>query len=203
MITIIVLAAGKSSRTIENKLLAAAPGGGTLIEQTVDHAVAAGPVIVVTGHQAEQVRNALSQKPVRFVHAAEFAEGIAASLRAGIAALGPEIKGVLICLGDMPLVEPSTMRRILAAFDPAQGHEIIIPTYENQRGNPVFWGRRFFAELAQLTGDSGGRVILHRHKQYVAEIAFSGDEVLVDFDTPEQLAEFESKARPRNPHGPD
>jgi molybdenum cofactor cytidylyltransferase len=198
MIAIIVLAGGKSSRAIENKLLAAAPGGGTLIGQSVDHAIAAsatsaagaGPVIVVTGHQTEQVRNVLSEKRVRFVHAAEFAEGIAASLRAGIAALGSEIEGALICLGDMPLVEPSTMRRIAAAFDPARGHEIIIPTYENQRGNPVFWGRRFFAELAQLTGDSGGRGILHRHTQFVAEIAIGSEEVRVDFDTPEQLANF-------------
>ena len=192
MIAIIVLAAGKSSRAIENKLLAAAPGGGTLIGQTVDHASAAGawPVIVVTGHQAEQVRNVLLEKPVRFVHAADFAEGIAASLRAGIAALGSEIAGALICLGDMPLVEASTMRRIVAAFDPVQGHEIIIPIYENQRGNPVFWGSRFFAELAQLTGDSGGRGILHRHTQFVAEVAIASEEVRVDFDTPEQLAIF-------------
>jgi molybdenum cofactor cytidylyltransferase len=103
MIAIIVLAAGKSSRAIENKLLAAAPGGGTMIEQSVDHTIAAsaGPVIVVTGHQAEQVRSVLSEKPVGFVHAADYAEGIGASLRAGIAALGSEIEGALICLGDM------------------------------------------------------------------------------------------------------
>ena len=193
MIAVIVLAAGKSSRAApENKLLALAPGGGTLIGQTIDHALAcrAGPVIVVTGHQAEQVRDALSEKPVRFVHAPDFAEGIAGSLRAGVAALDSHIQGALICLGDMPLVGPSIMRRIAGAYDPAQGHEIIVPTFVGQRGNPVLWGRRFFSELLELTGDRGGRGVLDRHGQFVTEIAVPSEAVLMDFDTPAELVMF-------------
>jgi molybdenum cofactor cytidylyltransferase len=194
MIAIIVLAAGKSSRAMENKLLAAAPGGGTMIGQTVDHAMAAGTgvVMVVTGHQKDQVRDTLAGRSVRFVHALDYAEGIAASLRAGIAALDSEVEASLICLGDMPLVEPTDMRRIMDAYDPGNKREIIIPTYQGKRGNPVLWGRRFFPELSALAGDSGGRVILHQHAQFIREIAVDSEAVRLDFDTPEQLAGFKN-----------
>ena len=101
------------------------------------------PVIVVTGHQDREIRNALAGKSVRFVHAADYAEGMAASLRAGIAALSAEISAVLICLGDMPLIEPALLNRIVAAYDPVEGREIILPSFQGQRGNPVLWGSGF------------------------------------------------------------
>jgi molybdenum cofactor cytidylyltransferase len=193
MIAVIVLAAGKSSRAApQNKLLTAGPSGSTLIEQTVDHAVAShvGPVTVVTGYQAEQVRQVLMKTPVRFVHAADFAKGIAASLRAGIATLDSDIQGALICLGDMPLVAPSTMRQIAGAYDAKAGREIIIPTFEGRRGNPVLWGRRFFPRLLQLTGDRGAREILAEHMEFAIEIPVTCGAIRVDFDTPEELATF-------------
>lgn len=193
MIAIIVLAAGKSARSApENKLLAPSPAGGTLISQTVDQAIAVTdcPVIVVTGHQAEKIRDVLAKKPVRFVHATQFAEGLAASLRTGIAALGSEIEAVLICLGDMPLIEPTILRSIIRSFDPQRNREIIIPTFQGRRGNPILWSKRFFPALLKLSGDKGGRMILHRHKQFIAEIPVADDSVRIDFDTPEQLAGY-------------
>lgn len=196
MIAIIVLGAGRSSRSApQNKLLTPAAGGGTLIGQTVDHALGAGagPVIVVTGHQAKQVEYALSEKPVHFVHATDYAEGIAASLQAGIAALDCDVDGVLICLGDMPLVEPAILQRILRAFDPGQGREIVLPIYAGQRGNPVLWGKRFFPELLQLKGDKGGASILHRHRQFIIEIPVEHESVRLDFDTIEELEKFNTR----------
>ena len=190
-IAALVLAAGRSSRMGEaNKLLAEMPGGQTMIAQTVDHVTACSvqPVIVVTGHQDREIRNALAGKPVRFVHAADYAEGMAASLRAGIAALSAEISAVLICLGDMPLIEPALLNRIIAAYDPVEGREIILPSFQGQRGNPVLWGKRFFPELMKLSGDTGGRQILHRYAERAAEIQVESDFVLRDFDTPEMLA---------------
>ncbi len=149
-------------------------------------------MIVITGHQDALIRNALRKKPVRFVHAPDFADGISASLRAGIVALDNQVQGALICLGDMPLVDPHIMRQIIEAYDPTQRHEIVLPVYENQRGNPVLWGKRFFPELSQLTGDAGGHKILHRHKSFIAEIAVGSEAVRLDFDTPAALAAFKN-----------
>ena len=81
-----VLAAGRSRRMApHNKLLVADRTGKPMIARVVDNVLAsqARPILVVTGHQAEQVEQALAGKPVRFVHAADYAEGLSASLKAG------------------------------------------------------------------------------------------------------------------------
>jgi molybdenum cofactor cytidylyltransferase len=189
-IAALVLAAGLSRRMAPwNKLLALLPSGQTMIAQTVDNVLAtsASPVVVVVGHQDELIRDALTDKKIRFVHAPDFADGMAASLRAGMTALSNGIGAVLICLGDMPLINPSELNRIISAYDPSEGREIIIPSHDGQRGNPVLWGRRFFNELLNLSGDSGAKQILHKYMEYVSEIPIETDSVLRDFDTTEAL----------------
>nr|WP_284259863.1 nucleotidyltransferase family protein [Acidocella aquatica] len=186
-----VLAAGSSSRMgPHNKLLTPMPDGRTMIAQTVDNVLAstASPVIVVTGHDDADIRKALADKPVTFVHAVNYADGMAASLRTGIASLPPGTGAVLICLGDMPLVEPPVLKRIIAAYNPMDGREIVLPCFAGQRGNPMLWGNRFFPELLKLDGDTGARQILQRHMEFVAEVPVATDSVLRDFDTPASLA---------------
>lgn len=189
----LVLAAGLSTRMGNtNKLLAPMPDGQSMIAHTVDNTCAGGarPVIVVTGHQDREIRHALRGKPVRFLHAPDYAQGMSASLNAGIAALSAEIGAALICLGDMPLIDPAAHRQIIAAYNPARGHEIVIPIFDGQRGNPVLWGKRFFPDLLKLSGDTGARQILHRFTDFIVEIPVRTDAILRDFDTPETLATF-------------
>lgn len=194
-IAAIILAAGASRRMGEvNKLLAPLPHGATMLAQVADTILAstANPVLVITGHQEEQIKSALTgpetSRNLRFVHAPDHADGMAASLRAGIAALSESIGAALICLGDMPLIDAATLNRIIEAYDPAEGREIIIPTHDGQRGNPVLWGARFFPALLSLTGDVGARQILHQHMGSIVEIPIETDAILRDFDTPEALA---------------
>jgi len=162
-----------------------------MVARTLANVTASGahPVLVVTGHEEEAIRQALAgESRIRFVHAETFADGMSASLQAGIAALAGEIGGALICLGDMPLVPPAVLREIIAAWDPDEGREIVIPIHDGQRGNPVLWGRRFFPELLNLQGDAGARQILHHHMEFVFELPVASDSVLRDFDTAEALA---------------
>ncbi len=185
-IAALVMAAGLSRRMAPaNKLLLPMPDGRLMIAQTVDHALASGanPVIVVTGHQDAEIKAALAGRQVQFTYAADYAAGMSASLRAGIAALPATASAVLVCLGDMPLVAPETLNRIITAFDPAEGREIIIPVHAGKRGNPVLWARRFFPDLQQLTGDSGARQIMHGHTKQIAEFPAPAT-ILYDFDTP-------------------
>ncbi|HQT65104.1 MAG: 4-diphosphocytidyl-2C-methyl-D-erythritol kinase [Acidocella sp. 20-57-95] len=186
----IVLAAGLSSRMApENKLLAQLPNGKAMIAEVVDTllASAASPIIVVTGHQGDQIRQALAGRALRFVDAPDYRDGMAASLRAGVAALASSIGAALICLGDMPLLDTATLNKIIDAYDPAEGREIVLPVFDGQRGNPVLWGQRFFPNLLNLTGDSGARQILHKHMEHVVEIPVASDAILRDFDTKEAL----------------
>jgi molybdenum cofactor cytidylyltransferase len=191
-IAAIVLAAGMSTRMGSNKLLAPLPGGMPMIARTVDNvlASAAHPVIVVTGHQDAEIQTALAGRDVRFLHAPGYRSGMSESFRTGIAALAESIGAALIVLGDMPLVDSASLDRIMAAYDPEEGREIVVPVHDGQRGNPVLWGRRFFPELLGVSGDIGARNILLRHMESVAEVAMESDAVLRDFDTPDALRDI-------------
>ncbi|MGZ8300773.1 MAG: NTP transferase domain-containing protein, partial [Rhodoplanes sp.] len=153
----IVLAAGRSSRMGGSNKLLAEIGGRTLVRIAVEEALAsrARPVIVVTGHQRESVETALTGLDVVLVHNPAYADGLSTSLKTGIAAAPPSADGAIVCLGDMPQVDARLIDSLLSAFDPEQGALIVVPTTAGKRGNPVVWSRRFFADLAALTGDVG------------------------------------------------
>ena len=145
------------------------------------------PVIVVTGHQRDEVEAAVKGLPVRLVHNPDFAQGLGTSLRAGIAAVPADADGAIVCLGDMPQVDARLIDRLIAAFDPDRGALVVVPTFEGKRGNPVLWSRRFFSDLMAIEGDIGARYLIGRYTEAVAEVPIEGRAALVDVDTPEAL----------------
>ncbi len=142
------------------------------------------PVVVVTGHEAAEMRAALADLPLSFHHAPDYAEGMSASLKAGIAAVPDGCAGVLICLGDMPFVRPDTLDRLADAH---AGQAALLPTYRGKRGNPVLLARSLFAAIMRLTGDQGARVILKSIPDQVSELAVDDPGVLRDVDRPDML----------------
>ena len=198
-IAAIVLAAGQSSRMApHHKLLLPDRGGKPMIARVVDNLLSspARPILVVVGHRADDIEAALAGRPVGFVRAADYAEGLAASLRAGIAALPEDTRAALIALGDMPLVTARVIGRLIDAYDPDEGRLIAVPTHHGRQGNPVLWDRRFFPEMATLSGDSGARRLLAAHLEAIVEVEMPEDAVLRDFDTVESLADLPARLRP-------
>jgi molybdenum cofactor cytidylyltransferase len=193
-IAALVLAAGQSRRMgAENKLLAALEGQ-PMVAHVVRQVLASGaePVVVITGHERERVEAALAGLPVATVHNPEYAAGLSTSLRRGLAALPDEVDGVLVCLGDMPRVPAEAIGRLLAAFDPLEGRAICVPTWQGKRGNPVLFARRFMAEIQEIAGDVGARMLIGEYPDLVCEVAMddmpAGAGVLLDVDTPQGLA---------------
>ncbi len=186
----IVLAAGLSRRWgADNKLLA--PIGGVAMIRRAVEAVAESqirPIIVVTGHDANAIEAALAGLPIAFAPAADFADGISASVKAGIAAAPADCDAVLMCLGDMPWIRPATLDRLAASYDPAAGFVASIPTIDGRRGNPALLGRRLFADIARLSGDQGAGRLLAAMLERVREIPVDDPGVLRDVDQPESLA---------------
>ncbi len=186
----LVLAAGRSRRMAPlNKLLVPDGKGVAMIVRVVDNALAsqASPVIVVTGHERERIEEALAGRPVLFAHAEDYAEGLSASLKAGLAAVPPESEGIMVCLGDMPLVTAPMLDRLLAAFDPEEGRAIVQPTYRGKQGNPMLWAREFLDEMLGISGDIGARHLAAKHADRRVEVEMPEDAVLRDFDTTESL----------------
>ncbi|WP_404326746.1 nucleotidyltransferase family protein [Aerophototrophica crusticola] len=173
-----------------NKLLAEVDGV-PLVTWAVDAALAsqAVSVTVVTGNQEEAVRAALTGRDVAFVRADDHAQGLSASLKAGLATVPDDVDGVVVLLGDMPRVTPAVVNQLIAAYAPAEGRAICIPTHQGRRGNPILWDRQFIPEmLATLSGDTGARSLLNFHADRLAEVEVGDDGILLDVDTPEALA---------------
>ncbi|MHB1217557.1 MAG: NTP transferase domain-containing protein [Alphaproteobacteria bacterium] len=190
-IAALVLAAGMSRRMGPTNKLLTAVEGVPMVVRAVDASLSskAGPVIVVTGHEAQRVQETLGRKrKVTIVHNPDYAQGLSTSLARGLAAVPPECDGVLICLGDMPRVRAAHLDRLIDAFNPVEGRSICVPTYQGKRGNPVLFARRFFAEMASVAGDVGARHLIGEHGDQVAEVEMGDSGILLDVDSPEALA---------------
>lgn len=190
----LVLAAGQSRRMgTRNKLLIELQGK-TLVQHAVDALRGAGleSITVVSGHEAERLEQALATSAIEIVHNPEFATGLASSLRYGTRALPPEADGVVVALGDMPLVNAALITRLIEAFDPSRRQSIVVPTVRGKRGNPVLWGARYFEEMEQLSGDVGAKHLIGLHGEEVFEVACDDEASLLDLDTPQALAAFEA-----------
>lgn len=185
-IAAVVLAAGASRRMGGVDKLLADLNGAPLVRRTVEGVLSslARPVAAVVADA--DVVAALDGLPVQIVFNPDAASGMASSLKAGLAALPPDIAGVAACLGDMPLAA-AAIDRLIAAFDPAGGRDIVAPTRGGRRGNPVLWGRAHFAAIQQLTGDVGARALLADRADRLVLVETAADGVLIDVDTAEDL----------------
>ena len=200
-VAVLVLAAGRSTRMGgPNKMLADADG-----EALIVHAVKAAlesqavEIVVVLGHMAEAVRAAIEaaipgRSRLRFVTNPDFAEGLSTSVRTGIGALSSNADAAVVQLGDMPGVGAGLLNRLIAAFSPVEGRAICVPTVGGKRGNPVLWARRFFPEMAKLSGDSGAKHLIGEHADLVCEVEMAGEAAITDIDTPEALAAWRARS---------
>lgn len=194
----VVLAAGRSSRAGgANKLLSVLKGH-PVIRQTVALAgqEAFLPPFVVTGHRADSVSGALYGLPHQLVANPDFTSGMASSLKAALAHCGGDTELLLVCLGDMPFVQPSTFAALTETANRLSEAKIFIPTFNGKRGNPVVWHRDMFGALAEIEGDKGGRDVIHANAPLVCEVPVDDPGILIDLDTPEALAQFGIKPAP-------
>ena len=182
----LLLAAGRSTRMQgHNKLLL--PLGGQPLLTHAARALARSAVtgvIAVTGHDRASVERALEGESLTRVHNPAFETGMASSLKAGLAAMPGDADGVLVCLGDMPAVRAGDIDRLISAFDPTAGHDIIVPVFGGKRGNPVLLARRFFPEILRCEGDTGARQVVAANPDAVFEVEMETASILADADTP-------------------
>ena len=192
-VSALVLAAGRSTRMGPVNKLLVPVGGRAMVRAVVERLEGSSvrPIVVVTGHEAERVGEALAGTQARLVHNPAYREGLSASIRAGLAALPESADAAIICLGDMPLVASRHVDKLVAAFDPDEGREICVPVFEGKRGNPVLFARRFFEEVAAIRGDVGARHLIGEYEEHVCEVAMDDRAVLVDVDSPQALDEIE------------
>jgi len=185
-VSAVVLAAGNSTRMGEPKQLLRL-GGRTVLERTLENVCAAGvdEVVLVLGAFAEKIRQELPTNlfdGLKVVVNRDYEQGMARSLREGLAAVIPQMDAVLIVLADQPFVRPQTIGRIIERYRQSDA-EIVIPFYEGKRGNPVLLDRSVFAEAMALQGDVGFRALFGRHVAGIVEVDVADEGVLLDIDS--------------------
>ncbi len=182
----IILAAGQGTRFGPEPKLLSLLRGKPLVRHVAEAALAStvASAIVVTGHRAGEVEATLIDLPVRIVRNPAYAEGLATSLRAGLAACPAQVDAVLVLLGDMPLVGPALIDTLVSAWDGRSS--AVVPTHRGRRGNPVLLSRLLFAEIGALEGDAGAGPILRRRSDLI-ELPVDDPAVLQDVDTADAL----------------
>nr|CAE47360.1 putative mobA protein [Pseudomonas putida] len=185
-VSAVILAAGQSRRMgAVNKLLLPLAG-----EPLVRHIVLAAlssrchRVLVVLGHEAQEVRQALSDLPVEFVMNDAYAEGIGSSVRLGANAVDKR-DGVVFCLGDMPEVTAGVIDKLIDAYEAEPRLLGFQACHGHKRGNPVLWSPACLPLLRLCSGDEGAKGLVRQYGEAVMPVDVGVASVTEDMDTPE------------------
>lgn len=187
----IVLAAGKSSRYGNNKLLEELDGG-KMFEHTLRKMRAFPLCTQVMVTRFEEIEKKAEDQGMLVVENNQPDLGIAHSLKLGLRRAleeNPKLKGAMFIVCDQPGLTAGTFARMLDMSKKNPG-KIICAGRNGKMGNPVLWDRKFFKELMDLSGDKGGKQIIGAHKEEVL-ICETKNVELQDIDEPEQLKIWE------------
>ncbi|MEH6401987.1 MAG: molybdopterin-binding/glycosyltransferase family 2 protein [Sneathiella sp.] len=189
-IAVLLLAAGQSRRMgAQNKLLALVHDK-PMIRHAVEQAKAskADHVLMVTGHEPEQVLNTVWDLDVPSVQNDLYGDGISTSVKLGFSILSKDFDGIIVCLGDMPLVTAEILDELINAFDPDAGRAIVVPAFKGKRGNPAIISSQFAGDITEITGDMGAKALISNNDHVVHTVEIDSSSIFADIDTPDILA---------------
>jgi molybdenum cofactor cytidylyltransferase len=150
-------------------------------------------IVVVNGHKRQNVAEVAAEAGVRVVFNPDYKAGeMLSSLQIAVEQMPPNREAALVMLADQPMVGPETINRLLEVYWQGGG-ELIAPTYQGQRGNPVLIGRDFFTELLALPRGEAPRALLRANAEALKVVPVDSPGILHDMDTPGQYERW----RPR------
>lgn len=188
----VVLAAGSSSRFGSAKQLVRI-GDRPLLTLVAGRAaeVVGHALIIVLGAGAAELAPLLRHSPGSVVINRDWREGLASSIRAGIARLPASCAGVMLVLADQACVTADDLRRLAGGWRRQPLH-IAAASYGAALGVPAILPRHLFGELRELKGDTGARALLRRHMDRLLKVPMAS--AAFDLDTPDDLLELRSTA---------
>ena len=187
MIVAVVLAAGASSRMGRPKALLPVEGV-PFIERIVRafERTDVDRILVVLGHNADAMREAIAYLGVDTVVNPDYARGQLSSLHTAIRALeGEPVEAILVHLVDHPFIESGLVNRIIERFR-AENKLIVVPRFDGRRGHPVLFSSKLFPEFLVASLDTGAKPVVRGHPDETLELETGEEGILVDIDTPEE-----------------
>lgn len=180
----IVLAAGAARRFGALKQLQPIEGEALLLRVARRAAAAADHTAVVLGAHAETLAPLLAEEPFVLHVNTQWANGLASSIRTGIAALPPTCAGAMLVLADQMAIRAEHYAQ-LAALWRQSPDSIVAAHYGGRAGAPAIFPRRLFAALLALEGDVGAQSVLREHANALRTLAMPS--AALDLDTPADL----------------
>lgn len=181
----LVLAAGSSRRMGSPKQLLQVRGR-PLLELVVGQVTASrlDDVVVVLGAAADEIQTRVDLGRARVLINPEHSSGMASSLRAGVASLGPDVDRVVVILGDQPDVDAGLLNKLLDLHE-SSGLPAAALSFNGLLHPPVVLDRELWSDLMKLEGDVGCRAVIRGRPEQVASLAVATDlSHPVDVDTP-------------------
>lgn len=198
MIHAVILSAGESSRMGQPKALLPI-AGVRFIEKIVAalRSTAVGNIIVVLGHNAEEMRQRIGDLPVTLLINQDYKRGQLSSLQVAIHHLQSDgdsnpVDGILVHLVDHPYLSPELVDLMIGRFYQTK-KAIVVPRFHGRRGHPVIFSRALFPELLAAPPDQGAKPVVHAHRDETLEIDTEEEGVLIDIDTPEEYRKHVEK----------
>lgn len=191
MISLIVLAAGKSTRMKENKLLLRL-NGQTLIRHVVKTATRsnADEVIVVLGYEAEKVKQKLLRLQCKLIMNENYLKGQSESVKVGMSAVSSRAEAVMVLPADVALVDEQSINTLIDEYRRSKSR-IVIASHQHQSGHPILLDRTLFPEISEIGEDTLGlKAVINRHKAEVKYVEVGTDNVLIDIDTQEEFNRY-------------
>ncbi|HDS1733734.1 MULTISPECIES: nucleotidyltransferase family protein [Pseudomonas] len=181
----LVLAAGRSQRFGGDKRHHPLGNGQTLLQTSLTLPCTQLDEVWLALREDDPIPPELPRQ-VRILQSSSSRLGLGHSIAASVARISQasDAQALVLLLGDMPFIQPATLAALLAD---AQSQRICRPAYHGTPGHPVVFGRAFWAELAQLQGDQGARVVVQANRSAVHTIAVDDPGVLRDIDRPSDL----------------
>jgi molybdenum cofactor cytidylyltransferase len=187
MIVAVVLSAGESSRMGRPKALL--PIDGQIFIEKIVGALkksSVAKVIVVLGHNAEEMRRHIQHLPIEILINPDYKLGQLSSLQVAVRSLEKEADcdGMLVHLVDHPYVNTELVETMIKRCEET-AKLIIVPRYNGKRGHPVIFSRKLFKELLAAPMDQGAKAVVDAHRADTLEIDTEDEGITLDIDTPE------------------
>lgn len=201
-IGLVVLAAGLSRRMGRAKLLLPWDGDQPILAKTLSTALSIefGYHLLVSGGYRAQVEEIAQGFDIPTIYNPDFATGeMLSSLKVAVQHIKHsqaviELDGILVVLGDIPLLQASTIQSILEAFERSRDAWLVAPTVAGRQGHPVLIGASLLDDLLRLGPDQAPRDLFKANRERVLRVPVEDEGAIIDIDTPERYELY----RPKN-----
>ena len=193
MISSILLAAGQSLRMKGENKLTKKIDEVPLIKYAIKNILGSSvdELIIVLGYEKEIIEKIIEDnKKIKIIYNKDFVSGIASSIKIGLENISKKSESFFISLGNMPDVNQNIYNKLIKSknsynkkLSVEHKKEIIIPTFENQYGNPILFSKFMKEKIMKINGDDDTKEVIQLNKDKILNVPLAQDGILLNFNT--------------------